>query len=93
MNQNLKENDRLFWKWMNRCRREVCVRSDSVLDKFGRMLITKDEVIERWREYFKELFGDDGEKDVSIGTVGTEVRREKNRYMGEKNITMEEEEQ
>lgn len=31
----------------------------------------------RWRDYFNELIGNDSERDVSVGTVGTEVKRER----------------
>lgn len=50
----------------------------------------KDEVRERWREYFKELIGNDGE-EVSFGRVGLEVRRETNGHVREEEITKEEE--
>lgn len=32
---------------------------------------------------FQELIGDDGKRDLSIGTVGIEVGRERNHYIGE----------
>lgn len=41
------------------------------------MLFTKDKVCKRWREYFKELIGNDGDRDVSIGIVGKGVGMEK----------------
>lgn len=36
---------------------------------------------------FKELIGNDGEREVAIGTVGLEVRRERKRCKGEEDIT------
>lgn len=66
MNENLKENDTLLWKEVNECRRELYVKSESVLDKCGRTKVTKDEVCKSWRKCFRELIGNDGEPDVLI---------------------------
>lgn len=35
-----------------------------------------NKVCKIWKEYLKELMGDDSERDESIGTVVTGVRRE-----------------
>lgn len=43
-------------------------------------------VYKQWREYFKELKEDDGERDVPNGKVETEERKERNRYMEEEGI-------
>lgn len=50
-----------------------------MLDKTGRMPLVKGEVNMRWREHFEELIGNDGERDTFLGTVGLEIRRERNR--------------
>lgn len=55
---------------MNKCRREVDVRSESVLEKSERMLVSRDEVHEMRREYFNELVGNDDERYVAFSTVG-----------------------
>lgn len=34
--------------------RKVCVKSKGVLQKSGKFLVTKNEVCERWKEYYKE---------------------------------------
>lgn len=39
--------------------------------------MTENEVCKRRKEYFRELIGDDFEKDISIDTEGIEARREK----------------
>lgn len=46
------------------------------------MQVIKDDVCERRREYFKELIGDDSDRDVSVGAVGLEVSRDRNRLCG-----------
>lgn len=53
------------------------MRGESVSYNSGRMLVTKNEVFKIWKEYSEEPIGDDGERNVSIGTVRTEIRREK----------------
>lgn len=40
-------NNKLSWNEVDKSRRELCVRSESVLDKSGKMLVTKDD---RWRK-------------------------------------------
>lgn len=53
----MKENDELFWKEVNRCRREVYISRESVLARFGRVLVTRAGVV-RWREYFNHFIAD-----------------------------------
>lgn len=36
---------------------------------YGRLHVTKDEVCIRWREYFRELIGDEVMRDLVISTV------------------------
>lgn len=50
--------------------------------------MTKDEVCKRKKDYFKEMFGDDGVRNIGIDTIRLEVRRVWNRYRGEESITM-----
>lgn len=52
------------------------------------MLVTKAEVC-KWKEYSKKLLRNDSKTDVSIDTKGLMVRRERNRYMGKEDNTME----
>lgn len=40
ISENLKENNALFWKGVHGCRREICVRIGSVLEKSERLLVT-----------------------------------------------------
>lgn len=40
MHENLEENNKLFWKEVDKNRRKVCVKSESVVDKCGRILVT-----------------------------------------------------
>lgn len=43
MNEYFKENNKLLWKEVNWWRWEICVKSECVLDKSGRLLVTKDK--------------------------------------------------
>lgn len=38
------------------------------------MSVSEDKVCKRWREYLKDLIRDDGERRVSIGNAGIDVR-------------------
>lgn len=42
----------------------------SVSDKSGRLLVSREKLCKGWREYLKELAGDDGNKDVAADTMG-----------------------
>lgn len=44
VNQNLKKNNKLFQKEVNKSRGEVCVRRVRISDKSGKMLVTNDGV-------------------------------------------------
>lgn len=46
-------------------------------------------VIQKEKKNFsnKELTGGNGERDVSFGTIGSVLRKERNRHMGEEYIT------
>lgn len=50
MNENLGDNTKGIWKEENRCRREVCVRCEGVVNKSERLHETEDEVSIRQRE-------------------------------------------
>lgn len=52
------------------------------------MLVTKDEAC-RGRKYFKELIGNDGEREVCIGTVVIELSRDMKKCMGEEDTIKE----
>lgn len=53
--ENLKKNNILFRMEGNKSRWEVCLRSERILDKSGRLLVTKGDVYKSLRENFKEL--------------------------------------
>lgn len=40
MIQNVRENHKIFWRVVNRCRREVCVQSEGAPEKCRRLSLT-----------------------------------------------------
>lgn len=74
-------------KEVNQMQKRACVRSEMILDKSGRLFTTKDELCKKGREYFKELIVDDDTRGMVINTIGSEVRRDWNRYRIEADIT------
>lgn len=45
VNEKLKENNKLFWQEVKKSRREACAGSKSILDKPGRMPVTKNKLL------------------------------------------------
>lgn len=80
------ENNKLFREEVHKSTREVMCKDWICIKQVWENACNKDEVCKTWRDYFIELIKD----DVSIGTVGKEVRKERNRCMGWKDITKEE---
>lgn len=56
MTDNQWKNKKLSFKKANRCRTEVCMISEDILDKFRRLVITKNEVCKTWRHCFKRNY-------------------------------------
>lgn len=54
------------------------------------LLVPNDEICKTWREFFKELIGNNCIWDVGIGTVILDTRKVLNMYEGGESITKEE---
>lgn len=69
MDENLRETNKLFCKEENRCRREVSLKSEDAIDNSGILLVTRDIVCKRRRQYFEKLIGENGSRDMGNGLL------------------------
>lgn len=62
-----------------------------MLNKSGKLLLTKTEVCKTRKEYFKKFTGY-GEKngDMAISKIGLNIKKEQNRYRGKEDAIKEE---
>ena len=80
ISDNFRENKKMFWKEVNEARKANEIISESVKDKNGRVVSGKEDVRNRWKEYFGELLNveDDRVAELTIfGRSGINSRRRK----------------
>jgi Reverse transcriptase (RNA-dependent DNA polymerase) len=72
MEENAKENEKLFYKALKGMRTEKQCQRSSILDKDGELLTDDNSIMNRWKDYFQSLLG-----NKSSGNI------EQNRYTNE----------
>ena len=72
LTENFQENKKMFWKEVKRIRKGTSRNEERVKAEDGRMLVEKDEVRERWAEYFEGLLNVNEGREAEIVAVGRE---------------------
>ena len=84
---NSKENQKLFYRVLKTLRSGKTARATSIKNKKGKVLTETKEIMERWKEYFKELMETETEKNgnENVYTNEQEKERRKKRRRDENN--------
>lgn len=76
LEENSKENQKLFYKTLKNMRNKTETRAKSIKDRNGQLISDEKDIMDRWKEYFYELLNDEK----------YEQRDETNRYEENTNL-------
>jgi hypothetical protein len=66
MEEDYPGNQKLFYRAIRNMRKERETSIKFIKDKPGNLLTTERKILERWRQYFQELYG--GEEEIIART-------------------------
>ena len=73
-NHNTKRNTRQFYKDMEQLNKEYRPYINNCKDRNGNLLLEKDQILERWKQYFQEVFMVNGETDeITIEEINDDI--------------------
>ena len=68
--EDFRQNKKMFWKEVNRVRKGEGKRSNAVKSEQGDLIHDSVNVVDRWKEYFKELLNVQDDRQANISVVG-----------------------
>ena len=71
--QNYKNNQKLFYKVIKNAKKNK-IHTMNIKNKQGKVLHTKDDILERWKEYFEDLLKTNTTTAINIGPYNTQTQ-------------------